>query len=152
MQRRRSCPVRDKIMRKYDQELLGAPLWCTTQQEEGLWIQGVNVVVPQRRVFIGESSVCAHRSLHQMKALIVSIWGLCTTEGVVRLQVPVVERGEKATTSPVELSYPKAKHRLERRWTRRSTTVPQRRIYQSRRKGCRCRATDSRAMGLAAPW
>ncbi|RWW24306.1 hypothetical protein BHE74_00051205, partial [Ensete ventricosum] len=51
MQRRRSCPVRDKIMRKYDQELLGAPLWCTTQQEEGLWIQGVNVVVPQRRVF-----------------------------------------------------------------------------------------------------
>ncbi|RWW58718.1 hypothetical protein BHE74_00034392 [Ensete ventricosum] len=65
--------------------------------------------------------------------------------------VRVVERGEKATTSPVELSYPKAKHRLERRWTRRSTTVPQRRIYQSRRKGCRCRATDSRAMGLAAP-
>ncbi|RRT55612.1 hypothetical protein B296_00017088 [Ensete ventricosum] len=37
---RRSCPVRDKIMRRYDQELLGAPLWCTTQQEEGLWIQG----------------------------------------------------------------------------------------------------------------
>ncbi|RWW42915.1 hypothetical protein BHE74_00051481 [Ensete ventricosum] len=51
MQRRRSCPVRDRIMRRYDQELLGAPLWCTTQQEEGLWIQGVNVVVPQRRVF-----------------------------------------------------------------------------------------------------
>ncbi|RWV82987.1 hypothetical protein GW17_00055468, partial [Ensete ventricosum] len=39
-----------------------------------------------------------------------------------------------------------------RRWTRRSTTVPQRRIYRSRRKGCRCKATDSRAMGLAAPW
>ncbi|RWW74586.1 hypothetical protein BHE74_00017473 [Ensete ventricosum] len=46
----------------------------------------------------------------------------------------------------------KAKHRLERRWTRRSTTVPQRRIYRSRRKGCRCKATDSRAMGLVAPW
>ncbi|RZS19176.1 hypothetical protein BHM03_00051537 [Ensete ventricosum] len=64
----------------------------------------------------------------------------------------VVERGKEATTSPVGLSYPKAKRRLERRWTRRSTIVPQRRIHQSRRKGCRCKATDSRAMGLAAPW
>ncbi|RZS12021.1 hypothetical protein BHM03_00043408 [Ensete ventricosum] len=25
-------------------------------------------------------------------------------------------------------------------------------IYRSRRKGCRCKATDSRIMGLAAPW
>ncbi|RWW08185.1 hypothetical protein GW17_00028388 [Ensete ventricosum] len=66
--------------------------------------------------------------------------------------IEVVERGEEATTSPVGLSYPKAKCRLERRWTRRSTTVPQRRIYRSRRKGCRCKSTDSRAMGLAAPW
>ncbi|RWW72811.1 hypothetical protein BHE74_00019352 [Ensete ventricosum] len=56
MQRRRSCPVRDNIMRRYDQELLGAPLWCMTQQEEGLWIQGVNVVVPQRRVFVYDRS------------------------------------------------------------------------------------------------
>ncbi|RRT34220.1 hypothetical protein B296_00046126 [Ensete ventricosum] len=63
----------------------------------------------------------------------------------------VVGRGEKVTTSPVWLSYPKAKRRLERRWTQRSTTVPQR-IYQSRRKGCRCKSTDSRAMDLAAPW
>ncbi|RWV83665.1 hypothetical protein GW17_00054699 [Ensete ventricosum] len=30
-----------------------------------------------------------HRSLHQMKALVISIWGLCTAEGEVRLQVPV---------------------------------------------------------------
>ncbi|RWW15883.1 hypothetical protein GW17_00020259 [Ensete ventricosum] len=60
--------------------------------------------------------------------------------------------GEEATTSPVGLSYPKVKHRLERRWTLRSTTVPQRQIYRSRRKGCRCKATDSRAIGLAAPW
>ncbi|RRT58193.1 hypothetical protein B296_00005016 [Ensete ventricosum] len=64
----------------------------------------------------------------------------------------VIERGEEATTSPVGLSYPKAKRRLERRWTRRSTTVSQRRIYQSRRKGCRCKATDNRAIGLVAPW
>ncbi|RZR84154.1 hypothetical protein BHM03_00010919 [Ensete ventricosum] len=64
----------------------------------------------------------------------------------------VVGRGEEATTSPLRLSYPKVKYRLERRWTRRSTTVPQRRIYRSRRKGCRCKSTDSRAMGLVAPW
>ncbi|RRT33699.1 hypothetical protein B296_00032283 [Ensete ventricosum] len=41
----------------------------------------------------------------------------------------VVERGEEATTSPEGLSYPKAKRQLERRWTRRSATVPQKRIY-----------------------
>ncbi|RWV78375.1 hypothetical protein GW17_00060668 [Ensete ventricosum] len=28
MQYRQSCLVRDKIMQRYDQELLGAPLWC----------------------------------------------------------------------------------------------------------------------------
>ncbi|RRT54087.1 hypothetical protein B296_00043389 [Ensete ventricosum] len=56
----------DKIMRRYDHELLGAPLWCTTQQEEGLWIQGVNVVVPQRRVFMCASKLALAESLsHQ---------------------------------------------------------------------------------------
>ncbi|RZS27813.1 hypothetical protein BHM03_00061338, partial [Ensete ventricosum] len=66
MQHRRSCPVRDKIMQRYDQELLGAPLWCTTQQEEGLWIQGVNVMVPQRRVFVCASELALDESLsHQ---------------------------------------------------------------------------------------
>ncbi|RZR76201.1 hypothetical protein BHM03_00000833 [Ensete ventricosum] len=74
----------------------------------------------------------------------------CWEDTVVLKQV--VERGEKATMSPVGLSYPKAKCRLEMRWTRRSTTVLQRRIYRSRMKGCRCKATDSRAMGLTAPW
>ncbi|RWV96156.1 hypothetical protein GW17_00041152 [Ensete ventricosum] len=64
----------------------------------------------------------------------------------------VVERDEEATMSPEGLSYPKAKRRLEKRWTRRSTTVPQRRIYRSRRKGRRCKTMDSRAMGLVAPW
>ncbi|RZR74091.1 hypothetical protein BHM03_00032063 [Ensete ventricosum] len=59
----------DKIMRGYDQELLGDPLWCTTQQ--GLWIQGVNVVVPQRRVSrrvfrVGASKLALDESLgHQ---------------------------------------------------------------------------------------
>ncbi|RWV82406.1 hypothetical protein GW17_00056099 [Ensete ventricosum] len=55
-------------------------------------------------------------------------------------------------TSPMGLSYPKVKRRLERRWTRRSTTVPQRQIYRSQRKGYKCKVTDSRTMGLAAPW
>ncbi|RWV83925.1 hypothetical protein GW17_00054403 [Ensete ventricosum] len=64
----------------------------------------------------------------------------------------VVEKGEEATTSPEGLSYPKAKRQLERKWTRRSGTVPHRRIYRSRRKGHICKATDSRAMGSAAPW
>ncbi|RWV77769.1 hypothetical protein BHE74_00035899 [Ensete ventricosum] len=52
-------------MRRYDQEL-GAPLWCTTQQEEGLWIQEVNVVVPQRRVFVCVSKLTLDESIsHQ---------------------------------------------------------------------------------------
>ncbi|RRT51475.1 hypothetical protein B296_00041817 [Ensete ventricosum] len=61
-------------------------------------------------------------------------------------------KGRGSDASPVGLSYPKAKRRLERRWTRRSTTVPQKRIYRSRRKGCRCKITNSRAMSLATPW
>ncbi|RZS01382.1 hypothetical protein BHM03_00031231 [Ensete ventricosum] len=66
MQRRRSCPVRDKIMRRYDQEILGAPLWGTTQQEEGLWIQEVNAMVPQRQVFVCASELALDESLsHQ---------------------------------------------------------------------------------------
>ncbi|RWV95111.1 hypothetical protein GW17_00042293 [Ensete ventricosum] len=206
MQHKRSCPVRDKIMRRYDQELLGAPLWCTTQQEEVLWIQGVNAMVPQRRVFVCASELALDESLdHQHMGAVYhrgrspsastseshgggrdhvndqellgaplrydrsswrvgllqcshSLKGARQVRGQSRnyyedivVSKHVVERGEEATTSPVGLSYPKAKRRLERRWTRKSTTVPQRRIYRSRRKRCRCKSTDSRAMGLAAP-
>ncbi|RWW46839.1 hypothetical protein BHE74_00047216 [Ensete ventricosum] len=32
----RSYPVRDMIMRRYDQELLGAPLWCTTTRRRAM--------------------------------------------------------------------------------------------------------------------
>ncbi|RRT31731.1 hypothetical protein B296_00026387 [Ensete ventricosum] len=142
MQRRRSCSVRDKIMRKYDQELLATPLWCTTQQEVGLWIQGVNAMVPQRRVFhVYASKLASDKSLGHQHG------GLCTIEREVRLQVL---RGSDYES--IGISYPKAKHRLERRWTRRSTTVPQRRIYRLRRKGRKCKATNSMAMGLVAPW
>ncbi|RZR86153.1 hypothetical protein BHM03_00013294 [Ensete ventricosum] len=52
----------------------------------------------------------------------------------------------------VQWGYPKAKRRLEKRWTRRSSTVPQRQIYRSQRKGCRCKVMDSRAMSLTTPW
>ncbi|RRT44948.1 hypothetical protein B296_00037915 [Ensete ventricosum] len=62
----RRYPVRDMIMRRYDQELLGAPLWCMIQQEERPWIQGVNVVVSQRRVFVCASELALEESLsHQ---------------------------------------------------------------------------------------
>ncbi|RZS02627.1 hypothetical protein BHM03_00032698 [Ensete ventricosum] len=157
------------------------------QRQEGLWIQGVNAMVPQRRVFrVCASKLASDESLghqhigavyHRGRSQIASIseshrgdliiqrydrsdWRVrllqCShsLKGArqVRGQGRVVERGEEATTSPVGLSHPKAKRRLERRWTQRSTTVPQRRIYRSRRKGRRCEATDSRAMGLVAPW
>ncbi|RZS14483.1 hypothetical protein BHM03_00046175 [Ensete ventricosum] len=118
------------------------------QRQEGLWIQGVNVIVPQRRVFrVYASKLASDESLgchymgdvyHRGSSYITS-----TSES---------HRGDLIILSPVGLSYPKVKHRLERRWTRRSTTVPQKQIYRSRRKGCRCKSTNSRAMGLAALW
>ncbi|RWW09215.1 hypothetical protein GW17_00027307 [Ensete ventricosum] len=133
------------------------------QRQEGLWIQGVNAPVPQRRVFrVCASKLASDESLgrqhmgavyHRGSSQIAS-----TSEShggdliILRGQSRVIGRGEEVMTSPVGLNYPKAKRRLERRWTRRSTTVPQRRIYRSQRKGCRCKSTDSRAMGLAAPW
>ncbi|RZS25835.1 hypothetical protein BHM03_00059092 [Ensete ventricosum] len=80
-----------------------------------------------------------------------SLKGARQVRGHDRVLKQVVESGEEATMSPEGLRYPKAKRQLERRWTRRSAIVPQRPIYRSRRKGRRCKATDSRAMGSAAP-
>ncbi|RRT36371.1 hypothetical protein B296_00043173 [Ensete ventricosum] len=37
----------------------------TTQQEEEIWIQGVNVMVPQRRVFVCASKLVLDESLKQ---------------------------------------------------------------------------------------
>ena len=34
-----------------------------------------------------------HRILHRMKTLVISIWGLCSTKGKVRMQVPVSPMG-----------------------------------------------------------
>ncbi|RRT35655.1 hypothetical protein B296_00014458 [Ensete ventricosum] len=61
-------------------------------------------------------------------------------------------KGRGSEDESSEAHYLKGKRRLERRLTWRSTTVPKMQIYRSRRKGYRCKATDSRAMGLAAPW
>ncbi|RWV91711.1 hypothetical protein GW17_00045976 [Ensete ventricosum] len=126
MQHRRSCPVRDKIMRRYDQELLGAPLWCTTQQEEGLWIQGVNAMVPQRRVFVCVSELALDESLSHQHMGAVYHRG----------------RSPSASTSMIgavgELDCFSAHIRL-------------REPSKSEDKA-ECNSMDSRAMGLAAPW
>ncbi|RRT61652.1 hypothetical protein B296_00044038 [Ensete ventricosum] len=151
-------------MRRYDRELLGALFRCTTQRQEGRWIQGVNTIVPQRWVFrlcasnlaldesIGHRHMGAvyHRGRRELQSVFPLIKGNCSENTGVLKQV--VERGKEATTSSEGLSYPKAKRQLERRWTWRSATAPQRRIYRLRRKGHRCKTTDSRAMGSAAPW
>ncbi|RWW64962.1 hypothetical protein BHE74_00027758 [Ensete ventricosum] len=86
----------------------------------------------------------------ELQSVFPSTKGNCSENTGVLQQT--VDKGEEATTSPEGLSNPKAKHWSERRWTRRNATMPQRQIYRSRRKRCKCNAMDSRAMGLAAPW
>ncbi|RRT38313.1 hypothetical protein B296_00055885 [Ensete ventricosum] len=86
----------------------------------------------------------------ELQSIFLSIKENCLENTEVLKQV--VERGEEATTNPERLSYSKAECQLKRRWTRKSVTVPQRWTYRLRRKGCRCKATDSRAMGSTAPW
>ncbi|RRT31652.1 hypothetical protein B296_00058233, partial [Ensete ventricosum] len=58
----------------------------------------------------------------------------------------VVESGEEATMSPVGLGYPKAKRRLERKWTQRSVIMPKRRIYRWQERN-----TDARQR-IVGPW
>ncbi|RRT74207.1 hypothetical protein B296_00032574 [Ensete ventricosum] len=58
---------------------------------------------------------------------------------------------KEKTTSLEGLSYPKAKRSSEWNWTRRSATVPQRRIYQLQRKGRRYVTTDNSIIGLVMP-
>ncbi|RRT49493.1 hypothetical protein B296_00019128 [Ensete ventricosum] len=45
----------------------------------------------------------------------------------------------------------KSEDKVER-WTRRNATLSQRQIYRSQRNGYRCKATDSRDMGLVVSW
>ncbi|RZS24439.1 hypothetical protein BHM03_00057505 [Ensete ventricosum] len=127
----RRYPVRDVIIRKYDQELLGAPL----RLQVPVW----DLII--HRYDRSSWRVGLLQCSHSLKGA-----------RQVRGQDRVVEKGEEAMTSPEGLSYPKAMHRSDRRWTRRSVKMPQRRIHQLRRKGYKCKATDSRAMGLAATW
>ncbi|RWW10608.1 hypothetical protein BHE74_00034819 [Ensete ventricosum] len=86
----------------------------------------------------------------KLQSVFPSTKGNCSENTKVLKQV--VERGEEATTSPKGLNYLKTKRRSEWRWTQRSVTVPQRQNYRSRKKGRRCKATDSSAMGLAVSW
>ncbi|RRT53063.1 hypothetical protein B296_00023636 [Ensete ventricosum] len=125
------------------------------KRQEEPWIQGVNVIVPQRWVFrVSISNLTSDESLGHQHIGVVYHRGRSQINCLEKTEVlkQVVERGEEATMNPEGLSYPKAECRLERRWTRRSATVPQRRTYRLRRKGCRCKSTDSRAMGSTAPW
>ncbi|RWW53538.1 hypothetical protein BHE74_00039966 [Ensete ventricosum] len=112
-------------MWRYDHELLGAPLWCTTEQEEGLWIQGVNAVVSQRRVFVCASELALDKSLsHQYMGAVYHGGGRDHVNDQELLGAPlrltsqrtrpkvlkqVVRRGEEATTSSEGLNYPKSK-------------------------------------------
>ncbi|RWW60391.1 hypothetical protein BHE74_00032618 [Ensete ventricosum] len=140
MQRRRSCPVRDKIMRRYDRELLGAPLWCTTQQEEGLWIQGVNAVVPQRRVFVCASELALDESLsHQHMRAVYH-----------RGRSPSASTSESHGGDLIIQRYDQSGWRVG--LLQCSHSLKGARLVRGQGQGRRCKATDSRAMGLVAPW
>ncbi|RWV96680.1 hypothetical protein GW17_00040593 [Ensete ventricosum] len=76
-----------------------------------------------------------HFIKHLVYSLTVIIWGLCMIGAAgeldcfnthIRFREP---DKSKDKADPAGLSYPKAKRRLERRWSRRSTIVPQRRTY-----------------------
>ncbi|RZS27204.1 hypothetical protein BHM03_00060637 [Ensete ventricosum] len=147
MQRRRSCPVRDKIIRRYDQELLGALLWYTTQQEEELWIHGVNAMVPQRRVFVCALELALDESLsHQHMGAMYH-----------RRRSPSASTseshgGERDHVNDQELlgaplQYDRAAGELDCF----SAHIRLREPDKSEDKA-ECKSTKSSAMGLAAPW
>ncbi|RRT64178.1 hypothetical protein B296_00010926 [Ensete ventricosum] len=148
MQHRRSYPMRDRIMRRYDQELLGASLWCTTQQEEGLWIQGVNAMVPQRWVFVCASELALDECLSHQHMGVVYYRGrspsASTNEshGVGRDHV----NDQELLGAPLRLDYTKAGE-----LDCFSAHIRLREPDKSKDKA-EFKTTDSRAMGLAAPW
>ncbi|RWW28460.1 hypothetical protein GW17_00007059 [Ensete ventricosum] len=93
--------------------------------EEECWCIAEIVLVGDRGP--GSRQWCINSS--EMKTLVVSIRGLCIIGAArevdcfsahIRLREPGKSE-DKA--DPVRLSYPKVKQRLERRWTRRSTSV-----------------------------
>ncbi|RWW46641.1 hypothetical protein BHE74_00047416 [Ensete ventricosum] len=142
------------------------------QWQEGLWIQGVNVIVPQRRVFrVYASKLASDESLghqhmgavyHQGSSQIAS-----TSEShggdliilrydrsswrVGLLQCSHSLKGARQVRGQSRLIYPKSKASVrkevdsEEHHSAAEVDLPI-------AKGCRCKATDSRAMGLAAPW
>ncbi|RWW85107.1 hypothetical protein BHE74_00006249 [Ensete ventricosum] len=102
----------------------GSKQWCTNSSEGARQVQGQGRV--SERCYQGSYGEQNRRkpcnkmakAIHESCSLSFHRPG---RTAIVSKQV--VERGEEATTSPVGLSYPKVKRRLERRWTQRSTTV-----------------------------
>ncbi|RWW77907.1 hypothetical protein BHE74_00013900 [Ensete ventricosum] len=78
----------DFTMWGYDQELLGAPLRARRAMDSRSGCHGT-----------AEAGLpCVHR----MKALVISIWGLCTTEREFRVQVPVSPMGWRLDHTELE--------------------------------------------------
>ncbi|RWW47403.1 hypothetical protein BHE74_00046626 [Ensete ventricosum] len=129
------------ISEKHLMEELRRPNWLRRCWDHKALAQGKRT---QRWVLLKNMLQCYHSSYHEesVKENRIGtslqqdgggyVWELQsvfpTTKGSCLENIKVlkqeVERGEEATTSPEGLSYPKSKHWLERRWTRRSVTVP----------------------------
>ncbi|RZR91644.1 hypothetical protein BHM03_00019810, partial [Ensete ventricosum] len=112
------------------------------QRQKELWIQGVNVMVPQRRVF----RMCASK--------------LASDESLGRQHMGVVyhrESSQIASNSEshggdlIILRFDRSSWRVELLQCSHSLKGA-RQVRGQGRKGRRCKTTDSRAMGLVAPW
>ncbi|RWW29117.1 hypothetical protein GW17_00006370 [Ensete ventricosum] len=132
------------IMRRHNQELLGAPLWCTTQQEEGLWIQRVNVVVPQRRVFVCASELTLDESFSHQHMGAVYHRGRSPSASTNESH-----RGGRDHVNDQELLG--APLQATGEFDCFSAHIHLREPDKSEDKA-ECEATDNRVMGLAVPW
>ncbi|RWV78295.1 hypothetical protein GW17_00060753 [Ensete ventricosum] len=105
------------------------------QRQDGLWIQGVNVLVPQRRVFrVCASKLVSDESLGHQHMGVVVTGELDCFSAHIRLREP--DKSEDKAKKEVD---------SEERHNAAEADLP---IV----KGYRCKATDSRAIGLIAPW
>ncbi|RZS27962.1 hypothetical protein BHM03_00061506 [Ensete ventricosum] len=108
----------------------------------------LNTITPQSSTDRASDSSCMVLKTKRASRHMHLISEKHLTEELRRLNL---RRYKEKTTSLEGLSYPKAKRSSEWNWTRRSATVPQRRIYQLQRKGRRCETMDNSIMGLAVP-
>ncbi|RRT41351.1 hypothetical protein B296_00047975 [Ensete ventricosum] len=124
-----------------DQELLGALLRGTMQRQKGLWIQGVNATVLQRRVFrVCASKLASDESLDRQHM------------GAMYHRGSMVKRGEGATTSPVGLSYRKVKASIRKAVDSEEHHSAAKANLPIAKEGMQMQIMDSKAIGLAAPW